>query len=127
MVKTMDYTSAKKAVLDGTFIFDYALVYTPSSISLYKTGEYTMDTLDSCAEARLFSGDVEMHLFPADDMAILVNDDEQQDDSIITKYSLSRKYIRGENNVLLVKQYLKPDSDGQMRVYLTRLAGLEKR
>ena len=55
--------------------------------------------------------------------AVLVSD-EGDEDRIVKRYELANRF-RGKGRILDVVEYVDYDGDGQMRVCLTRLAGVE--
>lgn len=106
--------------------YEYALVYMVSELILKKTTELGDILWEECLEARFFSQDKEIHIFDDDGTkkAVKVVDaKEEEEDTYIQKYQLASKYRLG--STLCVKEYLSYDEDGQMKIELTRLAGIE--
>lgn len=105
--------------------YTYALLYRLSEVKLCKTEQLMDSDLKECIEARFFSEDRELHWFETEDgmCAVEVTDDGTTD-YILKKYKLAPKFS-GEGKILVVKEYLDYDKDGQAVVGLTRLAGLE--
>lgn len=106
--------------------FEYALLYGISDVKLARTEELEGIDWEECREARFFSKDRELHVFEVGDgqQAVLVSDDNEED-RIVKQYEMAPRF-RGIGRVLDVVEYLIYDEDGQMRVGLTRLAGVGK-
>ncbi len=104
--------------------YEYALVYMVSELILKKTKELGDVLWEECLEARFFSQDKEIHIFDDDGTKKAVKVvDAKEEDTYIQKYQLASKYRLG--STLCVKEYLSYDEDGQMKIELTRLAGIE--
>ena len=105
--------------------YTYALVYGLSEVKLCEMRFLKDSDLKECREARFFSVDKEFHLFETEEgMAAVVVTEEDGTDYILKKYELAPKFSEA-GNVLLVKEYLDYDEDGQAVVGLTRMVGLE--
>ena len=105
--------------------FDYALLYWISSVEMVKAGELGAIDWEECQEARFFSEDKELHVFDAngEKRAVLVKDDGD-DDRNVRKYEIASRFSR-YGRILKVVEYLSYDKDGQMKIALTRLSGVE--
>lgn len=105
--------------------FDYALLYGISSVQLARTEELNEIDWTECQEARFFSEDRELHVFEDEDgkRAVLAADDGDGD-RLVKRYEMAPKFS-GIGRVLKVVEYVSYDEDGQLRVALTRLAGVE--
>lgn len=105
--------------------FDYALLYGISDVELIRTESLTEIDWEECLEARFFSKDRELHVFEAGEgkRAVLVSD-EGDEDRIVKRYEMANRF-REKGRILDVVEYVDYDGDGQMRVCLTRLAGVE--
>ncbi|MBQ9887296.1 MAG: hypothetical protein IJM37_10645 [Lachnospiraceae bacterium] len=104
--------------------YEYALIYLLSEIRLLKVCELTDINWDECYEARFFSQNKERHVFTIDGVlqAIDVEDDDIEENIVIKKYELNKG-----DKYLIVQEYLEYDEDGQVKVKLTRLRGVENR
>lgn len=111
--------------LESRTSYDYALVYMISEVILCRIEQVKGLDFAECIEARFFSKDKELHLFETEEgmRAVEVSDDGDSD-CIIKKYELAPKFSTA-GKVLVVKEYLDYDEDGQAVVGLTRLVGME--
>ena len=111
--------------LESRMSYEYALVYMLSEVILCKTEQLKELDFAECTEARFFSKDKELHLFETEEgMQAVEVSDEGTDDCMIKKYELAPKFSTA-GKILVVKEYLDYDEDGQAMVGLTRLVGLE--
>ena len=126
ILKNPEYTDA----LSDVGKYPFVLLYKYSEIKLCHTDEVLDEDWAECMEARVFSDQVELHLFPQEQKAILVSDRQDDDEDakgqgcIQTEYYLDKAFRFGEFTRVKIRQYIEADEDGQMRVTLTRLAGL---
>lgn len=108
--------------------YKYALLYKIESVDLVVlTGADELnDLLKECYEARFFDETGELHLYEQDgELVGIAVCDADDEDFLLTEYALDNQYLE-KGKYLVVKQYLKPDDDGQMNVVLTRLAGIAR-
>ncbi len=136
--------------------YDYVILNLMSSFTFEKVEELekglenrdgTLLSLDSipwmeCLEAWFFRKDTALHIFEGEDglRAIRIEDaedteEESADDdraAVLNRFRISehldcrkRRFDRF-GKVLVVKEYLQADQDGQMCVSLTRPVGIEK-
>ena len=108
--------------------YKYALLYKIESVDLViLTGvDDPNDLLKECYEARFFDEAGELHLYEQDgELVGIAVCDANDEDFLLTEYALDNQYLE-KGKSLIVKQYLKPDDDGQMNVVLTRLAGIAR-
>ncbi len=105
--------------------FDYALLYGISSVQLTRTEALNEIDWTECQEARFFSEYRELHVFEDEEgkRAVLVADDGDGD-RLVKRYEMAPKFS-GIGRALKVVEYVAYDEDGQLRVALTRLAGVE--
>lgn len=105
--------------------FDYALLYGISSVQLIRTAELTEIDWAECQEARFFSEDRELHVFEDEEgMRGVLAADNGDGDRFVKRYEMAPKFS-GTGRVLKVVEYVVYDEDGQLRIALTRLAGVE--
>lgn len=109
--------------------YPYALLYCYSEVVLCETSELTDKVWDECREARFFGQEAELHIFPDEGRAVLVTDNEDSDGSDLyildRSFELNKRFGAGRWSSVKVRYYLADDEDGQMRIALTRLAGLQ--
>lgn len=105
--------------------FDYGLLYGISSVQLARTEDLNGIDWAECQEARFFSEDRELHVYEDEDgkRAVLAADDGDGD-RLVKRYEMAPKFS-GIGRVLKVVEYVSYDEDGQLRIALTRLAGVE--
>lgn len=111
----------------------YGLVYLFDEILLGKIESIKNKICwENCIEARFFSEQGELHIFDynGEKRAVCVEekaDTENKQSDINDKYyNLSKKFQTNEFHAFRVREYLGCDEDGQVKVMLTRLVGLEK-
>ncbi len=103
--------------------YSYALLYNYSEMKLCSAGDITEKDLSECTEARFFRPDGEIHLLTPEEKAVLVTDGDEA--HVLTEsYKLAERFQFDGKKTVEIRKYLEPDKDGQMRVVLTRRAGL---
>ncbi len=128
IVKAVGMEEAK-SLIPG---FAYGLLYKTEGIDLIRISEAdgADDLLTDCYEARFFDDERELRIFieNGDEMAAKagiiqepVGEDCVSQDK---EYYLANKY-KGIGNLVVVREYLMPDVDGQMCVKMTRLVRIE--
>lgn len=107
--------------------YKYVILNTMSSLDLVSVEDLqTSRDIDptELLEARFFSKDAELHIFRDNDdelKAIRISETDTGDNYETNEV----RYKICGGGVLVVKEYLKEDEDGQMCVALTRAAGVE--
>lgn len=105
--------------------YKYALVYMISQLKLSKTEDLGEIDWEECLEARFFSEDKELHIFDVEGEKKAVEVcDEGQEDVVEKRYQLDNQF-KNLGTVVVVQEYLSYDEDGQIKVELTRLKGIE--
>lgn len=120
-VEEMDYNSALETVKN----YSYVLLYKYSALELRKAGDIGESDWTECYEARAFDQSGELHLLLGDEKKAYVVEDTDDSCVLTSEYELSGKYKADGQKTVVVKQYLEADHDGQMRIVLTRLAGIK--
>jgi hypothetical protein len=112
--KKIAYDEAKQKISE----YDYAIVHMISKLQYGKLEDIDINW-DELLELRAFSDKGELRIYQGNDgkVAQCCTETEQDDDnSIVLKYD-----VKGDNSLkLMVKEYLKPDEDGQAQVVYTR-------
>lgn len=105
--------------------YKYALVYMISQLKLSKTEDLGEIDWEECLEARFFSEDKELHIFDVEGekKAVEVCDDGQED-VVEKRYQLDNQF-KNLGTAVVVQEYLSYDEDGQIKVEVTRLKGIE--
>ena len=118
----VESVSIEKAFADKDS-YPYALLYCYSNVKLCRTSDLSESDLDECREARFFGPEAELHVLAEENRAVLVTETGQG--AVLDKvYELSKRFTEGRG-CGKVRQYLKADEDGQMKVVLTRLADVQ--
>jgi hypothetical protein len=110
--KKIAYDEAKQKISE----YDYAIVHMISKLWYGKLEEIDINW-DELLELRAFSDKGELRIYQGNDGKVAqccTENDEDADNCIILKYD-----VKG-NKKLMVKEYLKPDDDGQAQVVYTR-------
>lgn len=107
--------------------YEFALLGQFDGYKVLKTEEILPEYWEKCAEARLFSKDRELHLFPQEQTAYLAVEETTDEKETVF---IDRKYKFDSNrpekwNTIVVRQYLQADEDGQNSIFFTRLVTLE--
>ena len=106
----------------------YALLYRMSELVLAKTEELSQEQLDlgECLEARFFDDEKEVHLFrDGDDWKAVLTEDKEGQEYLDREYYLAKRFRKnGPETRLRVREYTGYDTDGQIYVTKTRLAGI---
>lgn len=132
-VKTVDVASVLTA--GEVCKYDHVILNMMSGLSLMQvsdlfeidgsgnTARISFDP-DELLEARFFSADAELHVFRNGDdelAAVLINDEFLGDEY----ETFDVRYQAKKGKILVVREYLKADEDGQMCVVLTRAVDIE--
>ena len=120
-VEKLDYYQAMDTVKN----YSYVLLYKYSALELRKADDIRESDWTECFEARAFDQSGELHLLMEEEKKAFVVQDTDDKCVMSTEYELSGKYKADGHKAVVVKQYLEADHDGQMRIVLTRLAGIK--
>ncbi len=111
--------------VDGrTDSFENVLAYEYSRVILGKPSEDPVNW-DECTEAYFFDNTRQIHVWREDGQlnAVEISCDGSDEYYVDRKYRILDKLAKGKT--LTVREYLKPDEDGQMSVMCTRLISVE--
>ena len=119
-IEKLDFEIAKTKLAE----YKNSLVYYISSTELARD-EFREVNWSQCNEARFFSEDSELRFFRDGDNWIASRlSDDPEDKSCDIKYELDNRFV-SVGKVIIVREYLKPDEDGQMFIVAKRLVSFE--
>ena len=118
----MNYANALNEISN----YKYALLYKFSELRLCMANEVSKADFDECMEARFFSKNGEIHLFPQEELAYKIVDTEEKPNVSDIKYTLKLNHVVSDTlssnkTTLVVRRYLSVDDDGQTYIAKTRL------
>lgn len=123
-VKSLDFQKAKNIYAD----YEYCLIYKISEVILNQTAQVSEIDWKEVQEAWFFGEQGQLHIYRDEDLlsAVLIDDAELSDAHTLEKaYRLMDKFrkVTGKK-MLVVKEYMDFDEDGQAYVAYTRLLRL---
>jgi hypothetical protein len=110
--KKIAYDEAKQKISE----YDYAIVHMISKLQYGKLEDININW-DELLELRAFSDKGELRIYQGNEEMVsqcCAETEEDADNSIVLSYKVN------EDLKLMVKEYLKPDDDGQAQVVYTR-------
>lgn len=123
-VKSLDFQKAKNIYAD----YEYCLIYKISEVILDQTARVSEIDWKEVQEAWFFGEQGQLHIYREDDLlsAVLIDDAELSDAHTLEKaYRLMDKFRKVTGKEMLVaKEYMDFDKDGQAYVAYTRLLRL---
>lgn len=123
-VKSLDFQKAKNICAD----YEYCLIYKISEVILDRTARVSEIDWKEVQEAWFFGEQGQLHIYRDDELlsAVLIDDAELSDAHTLEKaYRLMDKFRKGTGKEMLVaKEYMDFDKDGQAYVAYTRLLRL---
>lgn len=121
-IKNVSFEEAKKLLRNYT----YVLIYEISRICLEKAENVAEINWDVCRELYAFGNGNQLHLFLDDETEEMkaVEFCPVDLNYVDRKYALNARFADGSKNVLVVREYLCADKDGQTYVGYTALQTL---
>lgn len=105
--------------------YAYGLFYFLSEVKLIDLRDGNVPALEQLMEARLFSGEKELHIFQNENGWMAVSVEETGESEYLDGFHPLSKKFQTVGKQLGVRKYISYDDDGQAYVALTRLCGVK--